>query len=169
VLDRNGNLVRISAKIASHALKAKANVYVLDNKGNLVRINAKVALGDIVKANAKVYVIDQNGNLLRATAKANVGEPNGLKAKVGAKVGTNGVDAKVGLTLGGPNTGNPGGNPGGPGSPGSSAGIADQLAHMSPEERKELKKKCGGVLASPASYNSDTILVCRVLAQLTGL
>jgi len=38
---------------------------------------------------------------------------------------------------------------------------------MSNSQRVNLKKKCGSVLASPASYSSDATLLCRVLAELS--
>jgi hypothetical protein len=89
VLDSHGQLVRVKARIAlDHILRAKAKVYVLSH-GALVRVNAKVALAGI-RAKAKVYVLDDK-SLLRAKALIALGGTKGLKAKVGAKVGTDAV------------------------------------------------------------------------------
>jgi hypothetical protein len=169
VLDKKGHLVRVDVKIATRALKANAHAYVLGKNGALVKVSAKVALAGL-KAKTKVYVLDQNGMLLGANARAMLGGPNGLKAKIGANAGTSGVNVNLGLSVGG-NNGGPGGpgGPGTPGGPGSQTSIAGKISAMSPGERRELKKKCGAVLASPSSYDRDAVLVCRVLAQLTGL
>jgi hypothetical protein len=169
VLDSYGNLIRVNAKIADQLIKAHANVYVLSH-GKLVGINARVALAGL-HAKAKVYVLDRHGNLLKSKAVVALG---GLKAKVGAKVGTGGIDLKIGLSIGGKKPGGPGGPggpgiPGGPGGPGTPGGIGNEIAGLSSHERLELKRKCVSVRSSPASYSRDAVQVCRVLAQLAGL
>ena len=165
-LDRYGNLVRVHAKVLGLA-GAKARVYTLHN-GNLVRVDAKVALAGL-KVKGKVVVIDRHGNLLNGKAFIALG---GVKAKAGTKVGLNGADLNVAISISGkrPGTGGPGGpgggqGPGGTGNPGS---ISREISSLSPSERKTLKRKCPSVLESPAAYNRDTVRVCRVLAELAG-
>jgi hypothetical protein len=169
VLGKHGQLVRISAKVAfDHILHAKAKVYVLSN-GNLIRVKTKVALLGI-KAKAKVYVLDGH-NLLKAKAIIALGGHHGLKAKVGAKAGLGGATVRIGLTLGGSHKpGNGGGNPGGDNG-GTTVGgnLGTAVAGLSNGERRELMRKCPAVLMSPADYTSDTVRVCRVLSQLSGL
>lgn len=170
VLGKHGQLVRISAKLAlDNILHAKARVYVLSH-GNLIRVKTKVALLGI-KAKAKVYVLD-DGNLIKAKAIIALGGKKGLKAKVGAKAGIVGVNVRIGLSLGGGKHkpgggGNNGGNNGGGPNVGGSLGTA--VAGLSPGEHRQLMRKCPSVLMSPANYTSDTVRVCRVIAQLSGL
>lgn len=170
VLGKHGQLVRINAKIAlDHILHAKAKVYVLSH-GSLIRVKTKAALLGI-KAKAKVYVLD-DGNLIKAKAIIALGGKKGLTAKVGAKAGKSGVDIRIGLSVGGGKRkpgggGNNGGNNGGGPNVGGSLGTA--VAGLSADEHRQLMRRCPSVLMSPASYTSDTVRVCRVIAQLSGL
>ena len=167
VLDKRHQLVRINARIAlSHILRAKAKVYVLDPHGNLVRVTGKVALVGI-KAKAKIYVLDDH-DVLRAKVIVGAGGKKGLKAKLGTRVGT--VGAVVNVSLGGKHK--PSGNGGNDGNSDGSLndrGVGAAVAALSGGERRELRRKCPSVLATPASYDPDAVRVCRVLVQLSGI
>jgi hypothetical protein len=171
VLDKRHQLVRINAGTAlDHILRAKVKVYVLDSHGNLVRVAGKVALAGI-KAKAKVYVLDDH-DVLRAKVIVAAGGKKGLKAKLGAKVGTVGAVVKVGLSLGGkhkPGTGGNGSNGNGGNGGANDGSVGAAVAGLSAGERGELRRKCPSVLATPASYDPDAVRVCRVLVQLSGL
>ena len=133
--------------------------------GNTVNANIGNTPGDLVTAN-------QNGG----TTQANV-NLGGLGLGNGANNTLNGVTDPLGNTLGGIDVGGLlGGLPGGGGAGGGGGGggggtitagqVAGAYGALAPADQRQLRVRCNAVLASPGSFNTNVVTLCRVIARL---
>lgn len=160
----------IAAPLSAHAIDV--GVSLGGDRG--VNANASADVSGGVSADADVSVGGRNG--VNADAAARVGGGSGIGADVNATVGggdgidTNataaigggGVDANVGLSIGGTN------GSGGPGTPGSgplTPGERDALAAfnaMSDNDRQRLLNRCGQ-LGTSGGHDADLANLCALL------
>ncbi len=118
--------------------------------------------------NVGVGIGTTNGDLIATnTSDGNV-QGNVNLGGLGAANGTvNGVTGPIGDLLDGVDLGSlPGGGLPGGGGAINSGGLGGAYATLSPSDQRALKIKCRSVLSSPASFNANTVALCRLIASL---
>ncbi len=108
---------------------------------------------------ASLSVGNTTGNLVTVNgtnAGVNLG---GLGLGGGVNSTLNGVTGPLGTALDGVN---PGGGAGG----GGSVQLAAAYSSLSGADQQRIKLKCRAVLSAPASFNAQTVALCRLVGRL---
>ncbi|MGR6468545.1 hypothetical protein [Rhizobium sp. PAMB 3182] len=142
-----------AALASSTASAADLGVSVSLGRSTSANVGASIGGGSGVSANA-----DANVGGTSANVDASVGGGNGINAKAAVQSGGLGLDADVGIG------GGSGGNSGsGAGSSSGNQGYRVLISDMSSGQAAVYRKRCVGILAQPAAYDTDLVGLCRAL------
>lgn len=155
----NGLDANVSADLGAVDAGVNAN---LGGNGKVAGVDARASVGDAASARSQTSI--GGSNLIDSTTTASVGGRNGLSAGAGVSVGDKGVNGKVELGLGNPVKGGTGN--GGAGNGGGGNGVAQRaVRNLSSEQIAVFRKRCIGILSSPAAWDRDIVQMCRLLSQ----
>lgn len=154
-----------SAAIAATTLMSLPSAQALDVGASLggASVGASVGGGDNggLGASASASVGGDSG--VSAGVSAGIGGGGGVNAGVNASVGgSGGVGANVGVSLGGGGSGTGGGSGIGDGV----EGVATAYNGMSRAEQVRIRKTCRRVLGNRGGFDSDLVMLCRLLKQV---
>ncbi|HMN86258.1 MAG TPA: hypothetical protein PKA74_09765 [Bauldia sp.] len=109
--------------------------------------------------NANVKIGSGSGPLVGARSTGNVNDGTTTNANVN-------LGGFLGGLLGGGGTGPGSGGGGGGGGTAPTGSVKAAFGGLSSSEQVRVKKTCGSVLTSPASYDSGLIKLCQMLRRL---